>query len=44
MSFEQKLDAIELHNQCFYSFDLGVDAIEDIVSPYYKQYKRDEGK
>lgn len=44
MSFEQKLDAIELHNQCFFSFDLGADTIENIVSPYYKQYERDEGK
>ena len=44
MPFEQKLDAIALHNQCFFSFDLGTCSVEEIVAPYCKQYKRDEGE
>ena len=42
MSLEQRLDEIELHNQCLFSFDLGTCSLEEIVSPYYKQYKRDK--
>ena len=44
MSFEQRLDEIELYNRNLYSLELGTCSIEEIVSPYLKQYKRDKGE
>ena len=44
MSLEQQLELAALHNQCFFSFDLGTCYEEEIVASYYKQYKRDEGE
>ena len=44
MSLEQRLDEIELCNRNLYSFDLGTCSVEEIIFPYYKQYRRDKGE
>ena len=44
MSFGRLLDEIAERNRLLFGFDLGESSEEEIISPYYKQYVRDEGK
>lgn len=43
MSLEQRLDEIELYNRNLYSLELGTCSVDEIIAPYYKQYRRDKG-